>query len=63
MVVSGLNPHPGYTFKPQDDITEEEKLEIIQLLINSKPDIKIPADLENQIQGLSEGARRHIRVG
>ena len=63
MSFSGLNPEPDYTFQPQDDITEEEKLEIIQLLINSTPHIKIPADLKDQVEGLSEGARRHIRVG
>ena len=63
MSFSGLNPDPDYTFEPQDDITEEEKLEIIQLLINSEFDIKIPADLKDQVEGLSEGARRHIRVG
>lgn len=55
-----LNPEPDYTFNPQDFITTEEKLEIIDLLINSRVNIKIPYDLKAQVEGLSEGAQRHI---
>ena len=55
-----LNPEPDYTFNPQADITTEEKIEIIELLINSRVNIKIPYNLKAQVEGLSERAQRHI---
>ncbi|MEG5054950.1 MULTISPECIES: hypothetical protein [unclassified Microcoleus] len=55
-----LNPEPDYTFKPQADITKEEMVEILQLLITSGVNIKIPSDLKAQVEELSKGARRHI---
>ena len=55
-----LNPEPDYTFNPTTDITTEEMVEILQLLITSRVNITIPSDLRAQIENLSEGARRHI---
>jgi hypothetical protein len=55
-----IDPEPRYTFNPQGVVTTEEKLEIIDLLINSGVNIEIPFKFQAQVEGLSKGAKRHI---
>lgn len=51
---------PDYTFEPRANISKEEMVEILRLLIDLKVDIKIPSNFKAQVEGLSQDARRHI---